>query len=230
MGIGIGVAAVAAYTFYRSWTAFFLLLIPAAFCPGYCRAYWKKKRLLKLEIQFKEAIQILSASLSAGYSVEKAVVVCRGELEMMHGPEGLMTGEMAYMSQQLKMNRSIESLMNDFALRSGLEEVDNFARIFAIAKRSGGQLVPIISHTVQIMNDRFQVKEEIRTLTASRQLEQRIMSLMPFGMILYIDATSPGFFEIMYGTIMGRIVMSACLVVYGISCYLSEKILDIQVV
>jgi len=73
------------------------------------------------------------------------------------------------MVRQMEMNRPIETLMSEFAARSGLEEVENFARIFAIAKRSGGRLVPIISHTVQVMNDRFQVKEELRTLTASRK-------------------------------------------------------------
>lgn len=182
-----------------------------------------------MEVQFKEMIQILSSSLSAGYSVENAVAACKKELELMYGADGLMTKEVSYMVQQMEMNRPIESLINEFAARSGLEEVENFARIFTIAKRSGGQLVPIITHTVQIMNDRFQVKEEIRTLTASRKFEQKIMNLMPVLMILYIDSTSPGFFSVMYTTVMGRIVMSGCLAVYLLSVYLSGKILDIQV-
>lgn len=229
VGLGVFLAGVVAYTFYRSWIAFLVLLILAGVCPRYCREYWKKQRLMKLEIQFKETIQILSASLSAGYSVENAVAACGRELELMYGPQGMMTREMAYMDRQLKMNRPIEALMADLALRSGLEEVENFARIFVIAKRSGGRLVPIISHTVQIMNDRLQVKEEVRTLTASRKFEQKIMSLMPFVMILYIDSTSPGFFTMMYTTAMGRLVMTGCLAVYGYSCYLSGRILDIQV-
>lgn len=229
VGMGIGLAAAAAYTCYRSWTAFLLFLIPAGLSPRYCREYWKNIRLKKLELQFKETIQILSASLSAGYSVENAVISCQKELELMYGQEGMMSKEIAYMTGQMKINRPIETLMSEFAVRSGLEEVENFSRIFMIAKRSGGQLVPIISHTVQVMNDRFQVKEEIRILTASRKFEQKIMSLMPFLIILYIDASSPGFFTVMYTTWMGRLIMTGCLLVYLLSCYLSEKILDIQV-
>ena len=229
IGAGILAAGAVAYTFYRSWTAFALLLIPAGASPWYYREYWRKRRLAELETQFKEMIQILSASLSAGYSVENAIDACGRELEMMYGAEGMIVRELNYMSQQLNMNRPIEVLMNDFARRSSLDEVENFARIFAIAKRSGGRLVSIISHTVRIMNDRFQVKEEIRTLTASSRFEQRIMNLMPFLMILYIDGTSPGFFETIYTTVVGRLVMSGCLVVYGFSCYLSGRILDIKV-
>lgn len=229
IGLAVILAGTAAYSCYRSWLAFTFLLIPACLCPRYVRQYQKKKRLEKMEVQFKEMIQILSSSLSAGYSVENAVAACKKELELMYGADGLMTKEVSYMVQQMEMNRPIESLINEFAARSGLEEVENFARIFTIAKRSGGQLVPIITHTVQIMNDRFQVKEEIRTLTASRKFEQKIMNLMPVLMILYIDSTSPGFFSVMYTTVMGRIVMSGCLAVYLLSVYLSGKILDIQV-
>lgn len=232
-GVSIGLAAIlagtAAYSCYRSWLVFAALLIPAGVCPRFVRQYQKKKRLEKLEAQFKEMIQILSSSLSAGYSVENAVAACRKELELMYGSDGLITKEAAYMVQQMEMNRPIEALINELADRSGLEEVENFARIFTIAKRSGGRLVPIIAHTVQIMNDRFQVKEEIRTLTASRKFEQKIMNLMPVLMILYIDGTSPGFFTVMYTTAMGRIVMTGCLMVYLSSVYLSGKILDIQV-
>ena len=99
----------------------------------------------------------------------------------------------------------------------------------ALAKRSGGKLVPVIRRTVQIMEDRIQVKEEIRTLTASRRFEQKIMNGMPVLMVLYIDTTSPGFFDGMYTTMAGRAVMTGCLAVYLLSCWLSGKILDIRI-
>ena len=222
LALGIGLAALVSYTFYRSMAVFLLLLIPAAFTPAYMKKIWKEKRLRQLEGQFKEAIQMLSASLSAGISVENAISSSCHELELMYGPSGMMPREFAYMVQQMNMNRPVEELMSDFAERSGLEEAENFARIFRIAKRSGGQLVPIIRHTVQ-------VKEEIRTLTASKQFEQKVMNAMPFFMILYVDSTSPGFFSVMYETVMGRFVMTGCLAVYLLSCWLAGKILDIQV-
>lgn len=229
LAVGFGVSGLAAYAFYRSTVVFILLLIPSLFLtPRYMRRFWKEQRQRRLQAQFKEAIQLLAASLSAGISVENAISSCGRELGMMYGSKGMISQEFAYMVRQMNMNRPIEELMDDFAKRTGLEEVETFARIFQIAKRSGGQLVPVICHTVQVMEDRFQVKEEIRTLTASRQFEQKVMNAMPFLMILYIDGTSPGFFEVMYTTLMGRIVMTACLAVYLISCWMSGRILNIQ--
>ena len=229
MALGICAAGAAAYACYRSWIVFAVLLFPAALAPRYMREIWKKKRLRQLELQFKEAIQHLSAALSAGYSVENAVTVVNRELEMIYGPKGMICRELAYMEQQMRMNCPIELLMNDLGRRSGLEDIENFARIFQIAKRSGGQLVPVICRTVQIMDDRFRVKEEIRTLTTSRQFEQKVMNATPLLMIFYIEATSPGFFDVMYTTMLGRVVMTACLAVYLLACYLAKKILDISV-
>ena len=167
--------------------------------------------------------------LHAGYSAENAIIAGCGELEQLYGPEEMIVREFVYMREQMNLNRSVEQVIQDFARRSGLEEAERFSQIFQIAKRSGGQLTPVICHTVSIMEDKSQVKEEIRTMSASVQFEQKVMMVIPFLMILYIDATSPGFFAVMYETVFGRLVMSGCLAMYLLSCYLSRKILDIPI-
>ncbi len=223
--MGTLAAGTAAYTFYRSFTAFMIFMIPACLYPGFYEKTWREKQRQKLEIQFKEAIQVMAGALSAGYSAENAVRVSCRELEQLYGPQSMIVGEFRHMVEQMNMNRSVEQVIREFADRSGLEEAGRFAQIFGIAKRSGGRLAPVICHTVAVMEDRSQVKEEIRTMTSSVRFEQKIMNLIPFFMILYIDMTSPGFFQIMYGTVMGRLVMSACLAVYIVSLVLSAKIL-----
>lgn len=51
-----------------------------------------------------------------------------------------MAGEFSYMAHQVSVNRTVESLFAEFADRSGLEDVRQFAETFAVAKRSGGEL------------------------------------------------------------------------------------------
>lgn len=228
LAMGLLVDGVISYTFYRSFYVF-LGLLPLVFLyPFYRKTELKRRRLRELNLQFKEAILILASSLSAGYSIENALDASGQELQTLYGSQGLITREFAYMVQQMRMNRPVESVMMELAERSGLEDVENFARIFAVAKRSGGQLVPIINHTVGVMNDKIQVQEEIRTLTSSRQFEQKIMNLIPFFIILYIDGTSPGFFDMMYDSTMGRVIMSVCLAVYLAAYLMAGMILKIE--
>ena len=84
-------------------------------------------------------------------------------------------------------------------------------------------------HTAEIIRDKMQVKEEILTMTASRQFEQKIMNMIPFFIVFYIESASPGFFGQMYGTSLGRTLMSCCLAVYLTSYILAKKIMDIEV-
>ena len=157
----------------------------------------------------------MASFLSAGYSIENAVAASGRELTLLYGADGLMAGEFEEMARGLRLNRTVESVFLDLGWRSGLEDVNNFAQVFAAAKRSGGDLVEIISHTAGVIRDKVQVEEEIHTMTASKAFEQKIMSLVPVLIVLYIDLTSPGFFDIMYRTMAGRLVMSGCLAVYG---------------
>lgn len=68
--LGVGACGLASYVFYRS-VVVFLILMPVGACyPLYRRSNLKKERARRLELQFKEGIQVLSSFLSAGYSLE----------------------------------------------------------------------------------------------------------------------------------------------------------------
>ena len=185
-------------------------------------------RLLSLYLPWG-GIQVLSSFLSAGYSLENGLTLSIKELEILFGRREMITEEFRILSDGIRMNRPAEELFMDFGRRSGVEDVDNFAQVLSAAKRSGGELVEIIRQTAGIIRDKVQVKEEIHTMLASRIFEQRIMNLIPFLIVLYIDLTSTGFFSVMYGTWMGRSVMTMCLAAYAGALVLAGKILDIEV-
>lgn len=227
--MGVFVSGLVAFTFYRSFIIFFFLLPIGLAYPLYRVKSLKKKRLLQLSVQFKEGIVLLASFLSAGYSIENAFGLSTRELGLLYGENGLITREFDYLSHQIRINRSVEQALMEFAGRSGLEDVKNFAEVFAVAKRSGGELVPIMNHTVAIIHDKGQIQEEIITLTSSKQFEQKIMNLLPFLIIIYIEMSSPGFFDLMYTTGVGRIIMTVCLAAYLLAYVISGKILDIEI-
>ncbi|MDO5415845.1 MAG: type II secretion system F family protein [Lachnospiraceae bacterium] len=226
---GIGACALVAYTFYRSLMVFVLFLPLGMSYPIFHRRMLKEARLFRLNQEFKEGILILAANLSAGYSIENALVNSSRELDMLYGEDGMINREFSGMARQVQMNRTVEQVFFDFADRSGLEDVKNFAQVFKAAKRSGGDLVVIINQTAGVIRDKNQVREEIANMTASKKLEQKIMNLIPFFLIFYIDSASPGFFGMMYESGLGRGLMTVCLGVYVFAFWLSKRILDIPV-
>ena len=226
---GAAACGLAAYVFYRSAIAFFLML-PAGFLwPFLQRKRLAGQRRERLRGQFREAVLILSSALAAGYSVENAFGASVPDLEQQYGRDGMITREFSYIAAQLRMNRTAEELLLSFAARSGIEEIESFAVIFSVSKRSRGELASVVNHVARVISDRVQVRGEIQMLTAEKQFEQKIMNLMPFGIVLYLDISSPGYFDPMYETAAGRIVMSVCLALYLGSCALASRILQIEV-
>ncbi len=227
---GLALSAVTAYTFYRS-AAMFLFLVPLALIgfPRLRREHLKNKRLWELTLEFKEAIWIVSGFLSAGISVENAFEMAVPELVRLYGEDAMIVEEFRRITRGLKLNKPIEPMLQDFAERSGLQDIRNFTEVFSIAKRSGGSLKEIIERTGKIIRDKTAVTEEIRNMTASRRYEQNIMNILPFGIILYINLTSGGFLNVMYERFAGRMIMTACLALVALSYWLSQRILDIRV-
>ena len=228
IGKGIGILAVISYFFYRSIWAFFLFL-------PYLIYYFRKKKQEKqeqqaelLRYQFKDGIMAISAALNAGYSVENAFREGRKDLTLLYEKEEPIMREFQRIIRGLDANERLEKLLFDFAKRSGLEEVESFAEIFATAKEAGGDFSVIIQTTAERIAARMEVKREIKTMVAAKNFEQKIMSLVPFLIMFYIELTSPGFFSELYGNILGVAVMTVCLGVYLLSRYLADRIMRIE--
>lgn len=226
---GLALSGVFAYVFYRSVLVFLLLIPIGILYPLIKRKEQKEKRLQQLNIEFKEGILLLASFLSAGYSVENAFSSSVRELILLFGENGLITKEFRHIENQIKINCSVEQALTEFAARSGLDDVKNFAEVFVAAKRSGGELVSIISHTANVIRDKVSVRQEILTMSASKQFEQKVMNMIPILIVLYIDVTSPGFFHVMYTTYIGRIVMTVCMMLYIVAFFISKKIMSIEI-
>ena len=180
-------------------------------------------------MQFKDAIQSFLAALMVGYSIENAWKEAYEDMKLLHKEEEDMMMEFVYMLRQMENNEVLEALLLDFAKRSGISDIWDFAQIFAIAKRSGGDLNGIIKKSVHSICDKIQVKREIQTSIASRKYEQKVMSVIPIAIIAYISLTNPHYFDVLYHNLAGVVIMSICLMIYASSIILAEKIMEIEV-
>lgn len=217
------------YLFYHSLWAVLVLSPFLYYFMKEKKRELSKRRSRELNLQFKEGIQALSVALSAGFSAENAFREAVRDLSVLYGQDQLIVIEFSRIVRQLDMNEPVEKALSDFASRSGLEDVKNFAEVFAAAKRSGGDLVGIIQNTINRISDKIEVKQEITAILSAKQLEQRMMNVIPFLIILYVGFSSPGFLDILYHNLLGISIMTFCLIIYVISYSMSKKIVDIEV-
>ncbi len=182
-----------------------------------------------LEEQFKDCILSLAASLRTGYSPENAWPEVRREMISVHGDDSIIVKEIDSIIHRLKIKQPLEMILEDFGQRSEVEDIKNFADVFGIAKRSGGDIVSIISYTAKTISDKADVQREIKTIISAKKLEQRVMIIMPLAILLYMGVFSEGFLDVLYEGVTGRVVMSVCFAVYLAAFFLGEKIVQTDI-
>lgn len=217
------------YVFYKSPWAFILLLPVPAFYLKWMQKQKVIRRRKTLHYQFKDALASLNVAVQAGYSMENAVSACARDMEKLYGKQEDIVKEFHYMEARLGVSVPVEELFQDLGKRSQIEDIENFAAIFATAKRTGGSLPGILQKTARMLGDKIDVKKEIEATLAAKKSEQLIMSIMPFGIILYMQITSPGFLQVLYGNIFGTAAMSVCLGIYFLVYWMGRRIVDIEV-
>lgn len=229
LGQGIVVCILADYLFYKSvWVLLLMLPVPLIYLK------WRKNQLIRqrrknLNYQFKDALTSLSVAVQAGYSVESAVTACVRDLERLYARGTDILEEFHYIESQQHISVPLEELFLDLGERSQVEDIENFASVFYTAKRTGGDMNKVIQKVSRMLGDKIDVKQEIEATLAAKKSEQMIMSLMPVGIILYLQMTSPGFLEVLYGNPFGIAAMTVCLGIYGTAYWLGRKIVDIEV-
>ena len=222
---GCVIAGFLAFFFYRSVWAFLPMMIPAALYLLWERRIEKRKKGRQLLRQFSECILSVSSSVRSGYAAENAFLESMKDMEMMFGKEAGILRELKVIQGGLENHTSLERLLRDMGQRTGLEEVKEFAEIFAITKRNGGNLADVIHMTAQEITEGMVLEEEMNTLLASKRLEQKIMNLIPFLLIIYLEFTTPGYFGMFFGDVSGIVIMTLFLIWYVAAYGLSEYIL-----
>lgn len=227
--IGVCLVIFLAVLFYRSLLAVLFLSPLGIWVWREQKTRKKRKRKKELSLQFKDCIQSVCANLKAGYSVENAFRESLSDIRLLYGDACCMAVELSYIVQGMANNVNLEELLLSLGQRSGVTDIREFGDVFAIAKRNGGNITEILMKTSLVIGRKMEIDREIEVLISAKRMEQQIMNLVPFAIIIYISFTSPGFFDVLYHNVLGVCIMTVCLLVYFAAYRLSSKIVDISV-
>lgn len=191
------------------------------------KEYGKKRQQQLLE-EFKIVLEQVESSLKVGYSPENSWRESLHEIRILEEKEGVMEKELTFFCNQLDNGRTLEEILLNFGERSKVKEIKEFASIFSMSVRGGGDLIKILENTVEILNKKMEVARDIGILIAGKKMESTIMSLMPAGMLLYINWGAKEFLQVLYQTLWGKMLMTLCLLFYLGTIFMSQKIIEIK--
>lgn len=218
-----------ALCFYNSLWAFAAFPLVYLWHSREKKEQMAQERQKRLQLQFKDAVLGMAAALAAGYSAENAIREAGKDLRLIYPESADMVQELSAIQRKLDANQTVEEAIRDFAFRSGLEEAETFAEIFAAGKRNGGDLIAVMKNTARTVVQIVDTERQVASVLASRRYEQKIMNVIPFAMVLYLRFGCPGFLDPVYGNLEGIMAMTFCLVLYLAARHAGKKMLEIEI-
>lgn len=183
----------------------------------------------RFDKEFKDMLVAVSDALSSGYSIENAFKDAEENLYLMYGDKGVIINDLREINTKITMRIPAEKAFIEFANKHPTEEAIGFASVFSFARRLGGEYIKNLRHTIEKMEDKLELKQDIRGSIAEKQMEFNVMCFMPIGILVYVKLTSGDFLANAYKNIIGIAVMSICLLIYLGAIILGRRIVDIKV-
>jgi tight adherence protein B len=194
----------------------------------------RKRQLIRnrkdeLGRQFKQALYSLSSALAAGKSVENAFREAIEDLKLLYpDPDTFIIAEFEVIGRKIEMGDPVEMAVGEFSKRADVEDITHFADIFAVCKRTGGDLVQVIRRTAVMLGEKMEVRQELSVLIAQKRLESQIMTFAPIVVIAALSFSSPDYMAPLYQP-AGYAIMTVSLAVI-ILCYrITKRIMDFRV-
>ena len=191
--------------------------------PKFYAEFRKNQRLKSLREQFKDLLESLSASYSAGRNTPDAC----NDMISIYGEESDIVRELELICTGLNNNINIEVLLTDFAERSGLDDVMSFANVFEVCNRQGGDLKRVVNQTRDVISDKMEIEMEIDTMVAGNKNELNVMMVMPLlivGMMKGMGISSIG-----TNTPANVVIKVICIGIFGLAYVMGSRITDIKI-
>ena len=191
------------------------------------RRYLQERRRKAILLQFRDMLDSLSNSFSAGKNTPDAFTDAYSDLKLAYGEQAPIVKEMAIIVSGLHNNFVIEDLLRDMSARCGIDDINSFAETFAVCNRLGGNLKKVVVDSRDIISDKIEIEMEIQTTVAANKNEINIMCVMPFVIIAMMGTMGQA--SITANTPLNVLVKLIAIFMFVIAYKLGRKITDIKV-
>ena len=225
----MGITVVIMLLFYRSAIAG--ISFPIIYYFVWCQAKKEglEKSKMQLQGEFLHGISVLNSSLQAGFSMENAWKEVERETRVMYGEASQFYLGIKEVNQKVAHNAPLEKLFLEFAYQNKIEDMIQFAELLEFGKRNGSNWKQIIDVTVCQMTERQEARQQIEVMVAEKKMEQKVMTIVPLGLLAFLQFSAWDYMSVMYHNWLGVIAMTVFLLIYAGAIRLSQKILKVQI-
>lgn len=198
----------------------------AYFAQSIYQNWLLQKRADRMRVQFRDFLEALASSYSAGQTALGGFSDAKEDMDASHGEDCVFSQELRIILRGMESNYRLDDLLEDFAKRSHMEYIQNFADTYNVCYRMGGDVRRVVSETKQMINDQMEIEMEIETGITENKNSINIIAIMPFLIVMLLRATDNE--TIVSNSGINVIVKLIALGIFVGSYLWGKKIMDIR--
>lgn len=183
----------------------------------------RSRRLLLVENQLPDAIDMISRALRAGHAFPTALQMVGEE---MSAPVGT---EFRVLFDEINYGVSVHDAMLNLLSRIPSTDLRYLVVAVLIQRETGGNLAELLDNISTIIRSRIRLMGEVRTLSAEGRMSAWILSLLPFAAGMTVHLINPGFLEVLWTDPFGLKLVYGALLLMAFGIWWMTRIIKIRV-
>jgi tight adherence protein B len=171
----------------------------------------RARRQRRVESQAVATLQLLSSGLRAGYSVSQAL-----GLVARRSPEPTAS-EFTLLSQEIDLGVDLDDGLRHLAARTANADYQLVSIIIGVQHDVGGNLAQILDLVGVTVRERFELRREVSALTAQQRMSSIVLTVLPFGLLLFLFVTDRSFVDPLFKDPIGQglLVVAGAMIMVG---------------
>jgi tight adherence protein B len=108
---------------------------------------------------------------------------------------------------EIQLGIPIERALESVATRMKSEDLRWAVAAFAIQREVGGSLATILNSTAETIESRFELRREVRTLSAEGRISSYILMALPIGIFLFLSFLRPDYVSVFLTEPLGNLLL-----------------------
>jgi len=173
--------------------------------------------------QLPDTLQLLSGSLSAGYSLPQAVdaVVRQGTAPI--------ADELRKALVETRLGAPIEDALDDVADRMKSKDFGWVVMAIRVQRQVGGNLAEVLATTAATLRERERLRRQVQVLSAEGRLSAYVLFGLPVVFALYLLATRPNYLKPLIEDPIGWILLAGMAIFLTTGALWLRKVVQVEV-
>lgn len=224
MGVFLTVAGTAVVFFAGAPMALAVFAMPLLWgVAGWYVLYRKRRRLLQIDRQLPDALDMMARALQVGHALSGALLIAAKESRQP------IASELQTVFDEVNFGISLQVALPHLAERIASDNVRYFVVAALVQSETGGNLADILRSTAFLIRERHKLTATVKVLSAEGRLSAWILSALPFAIAALLSWVNPEFISKLWTDPLGLKLLIGSLVLALVGIVWMQRLVSVRI-